>query len=222
MTTPIQAIPAHDRPRERLLSKGAAALSDAELVAILLGHGSQGVNAIDLARSLLTEFGGLSGLRTARPVELARTPGVGEAKAARLCACFELGAREANPAGVVRLTSSADIAAVAQPRLGRERVERLVVLITDGGYRLLQVADVSLGGATASALPVREILAAVLRHDGVAFALAHNHPGGNPEPSAADRAATERVRTAATEVGLRFLDHVVVTDAAWLSISASR
>lgn len=82
--------------------------------------------------------------------------------------------------------------------------------------------EVAKGGARSCALPVREVLSAALRHDGVAFALAHNHPGGDPTPTEADGAATLRVADAAAQVGLRFLDHVVVTDAAWRSVSASR
>ena len=222
MATPMRDISPHDRPRERLLTAGAASLSEAELIAIVLGTGSHGASAVDLARQLLGQFGGLGGIGRARPVELARVPGVGPAKTARLAACFELATRVGRPGTNTVLAASADIAAIAQPLIGRERTERMLVMVADSGARLLHHEVVSQGGATTSAFPVREILATVLRHDGVAFALAHNHPGGDPTPSAADRAATQAIRDAAAHVGLRLLDHVVVTDAAWRSVSASR
>ncbi len=219
---PIPSWPAEDRPRERLLRHGAAALGDAELVALLLGSGASGETALDAARGLLIQWGGLSGLAAARPAELARAHGIGPAKAARLVAGFALTGRLQAPRTGVVLGDSAVIASVAQPEIGRERVERVLVLIADGGQRLLRVEPVATGRAQGCPVPVREVVAAVLRHDGVAFALAHNHPGGDPTPTDADRAATDRVIEAAAAVGLRFLDHVVVTDASWRSVSASR
>jgi len=219
---PLRLLPAHDLPRERLLRDGVRVLSDAELVAILLGSGRAGGNALDVAHALLAEWQGLAGLAAARPEELARTPGVGPAKACRVAAAVELAARVGVPRAGERLGSSADIAAVAQPAIGRERTERLLVLIADGGQRLARVEAVAVGQATACPVPVREVLALVLRHDGVSFAVAHNHPGGDPTPSAADVAATARLQEAAALVGLRFLDHVVVTESTWRSVTASR
>ena len=197
---PLRLLPAHDLPRERLLRDGVRVLSDAELVAILLGSGRAGGNALDVAHALLAEWQGLAGL----------------------AAAVELAARVGVPRAGERLGSSADIAAVAQPAIGRERTERLLVLIADGGQRLARVEAVAVGQATACPVPVREVLALVLRHDGVSFAVAHNHPGGDPTPSAADVAATARLQEAAALVGLRFLDHVVVTESTWRSVTASR
>lgn len=221
-TLPITGWPAADRPRERLLTLGAGALGDAELVALLLGSGSRDETALDAARGLLVEWGGLPGLAGARPVELARARGVGPAKAARLAAAFALADRLRTPRAGVVLGGSAAVAEVALPLIGRDRVERVLVLIADGGHRLLRAEPVAVGRAQGCPVPVREVLAAVLRHDGVAFALAHNHPGGDPTPTDADRAATARMVEAAEAVGLRLLDHVVVTNAAWRSVSASR
>lgn len=96
------------------------------------------------------------------------------------------------------------------------------MLVADSGLRLRHLEEVAKGGSSGCGVPVREVLSAVLRHDGVAFALAHNHPSGDPTPTDADRAATLRVADAAAHLGLRFLDHVVVTDAGWRSVSASR
>lgn len=221
-TPPMRMLPAHDRPRERLLREGSHALSDAELVAILLGTGGRGRNAVALAQDVLAGCGGVVGLARWGVPELARLDAVGPAKASRLVAALALAGRLGSPEEHARLADSGAIAAVAQARLHGGRVERLLVLVADSGLRLRHLEEVAKGGASGCGLPVREVLSAVLRHDGVAFALAHNHPGGDPTPTDADLDATQRVMDAAAHVGLRFLDHVVVTDAAWRSVSASR
>ena len=219
---PLRTLPAHDRPRERLLRAGVQALSDAELVAILLGTGGPGHNAIALAQELLARCGGVAGLARWGVPELARLDAVGPAKASRLVAALALAGRLGSPDDLPRLTDSGTIAAMAQARLNGGRVERLLVLVADSGLRLRHLEEVAMGGASGCGLPVREVLSAVLRHDGVAFALAHNHPSGDPTPTNTDRAATARVADASGHVGLRFLDHVVVTDTTWRSVTASR
>lgn len=220
--TAITALPAHERPRERLGALGAAALSDAELVAIHLGSGRPGESAVALAQALLVEWGGVTGLARAAVDELARCRGVGPAKAARLVAAFALADRVAgHPQGRV-LRTSADVAALAGPLIGRERVEQVVLIVADHQQRVTRVVPVARGGATGCTVPVREILSLVLRHDGVAFALAHNHPGESLDPSREDIAITTRLRSLASELGLRLLDHVIVTGHAWRSITAAR
>ncbi len=220
MAVRMTEVPVHDRPRERLLREHTGALSDAELVAVQLGSGRAGGSALDVAHELLAAWGGVRGLANARPEELARTPGVGPAKAARLVSAFGLALRVNAPDQFVRLRTSADIADAASPLLGRSRTESVVVLVADGAQRLRRVELVATGTATACPIPVREIVATTLRHDGVAFAVAHNHPGGDPTPSDADRAATHALRDAACATGLRFLDHVVITSDKWRSASA--
>lgn len=210
-----------DRPRERLASLGAAALSDAELVALHLGTGRRGEPVAGLAHTLLSEWGGVAGLARADVDELARTPGVGAAKACRLVAAFALADR-VTPPDRQRVRTSADIAAVAVPRIGRARTEQVLLILLDGAHRVCRVLTVASGGATSSVVPVREILSLALRHDAVAIALAHNHPDGVAEPSGDDMAATDRVREGAAKVGLRFLDHVIVAGDQWCSVTASR
>lgn len=210
-----------DQPRERLISLGPSALSDAELVAIHLGTGRAGQDVHALARALVTEWGGVAGLARADVDELARTPGVGPAKACRVVAAFALAERvAATERAVVR--TSADVAAVAVPRIGRARVEQVLLILLDGSHRVCRVLTVATGGATSSVVPVREVLSLALRHDAVAIALAHNHPGGNPTPSPEDVAVTEQLRSGADGVGLRFLDHVIIAGHEWRSITASR
>lgn len=212
----------HDRPRERLLALGPDALTDAELVALHLGTGRQGEGVLDLAQRLLDEWGGIAGLSRTQLDELMRTPGVGQAKAGRLVAAFALADRSSAPQSLHMIRRSADIAAVAIPRIGRSRVEKVLLLVLDGGHRVRHTLMVGQGGATASLVPVREVLGQVLRHDGVAFAVAHNHPSGSLEPSAEDLAVTDRLRAAAEVTGLRFLDHVIVSGDGWRGLSASR
>ncbi len=221
MTVRLLGLPPHERPRERLLALGAEALSERELLAIVLGKGRQGESALDLAAWLLVDFDGLAGLAEARPEELARRSGVGPAKAAAIVASFRLGrlARTAVREGPV-LRSTEDAARVAMRELAGLRRERVIVLVCDGANRLCRVVRVAEGSIDRAPFPVREILNAVLRHDGRAFAVAHNHPSGDPIPSNGDRRATDEIALAAAAVGLRFLDHVVVTTETWTSVRA--
>lgn len=214
----IAAMPPDQRPRERLLRLGPDALTDAELIALVLGTGRLGESAVRLAESLLREHGGLGGLTACDPVALAREPGVGEAKGARVVASLALARRLAHTAesdDVVR--SSADVARVAAPLLSGRRHERVVVVVCGPGNRVRARVVVADGAADAAPVPVREVLAEVLRRDGVAFAVAHNHPGGDPAPSDADRRTTAALVDAAERCGLRFLDHVVVAGDSWRS-----
>jgi DNA repair protein RadC len=219
MATILADLPPQERPRERLLQHGPEALSERELLAIVLRDGGRGKSALDLATSLLGEYGALSALAGARPEELAQRFGIGAAKAATLVAAFQLGRRlgldDASPV----LQSSSDVAEVARRELDGLRRELVLVFVCDAANRLKRTVIVSEGSIDRSLLPVREILNAVLRHDGRAFAIAHNHPSGNPEPSEADQRATAEVRDAARVVGLRFLGHVVVGGGGWAPVA---
>lgn len=215
----MRSVVESERPRERLLSCGVDALGERELLALLLRNGTRGASALDLADELLVEFGGLTGLAAARPEELAARRGVGAAKASALIAGFALGRRAAgSPDAPKRLLSCADVARVAAEVLAGARRERVLVLVCDSGNRLRRTEAVSDGAVDRAMVPVREILNVVLRHDGRAFALAHNHPGGDPAPSDADLAATTAVRAGAAAVGLRFLGHVVVAGQRWREV----
>lgn len=203
------------------MALGSSALSDAELVALQLGTGGRGGNVLALARTLLREWGGLAGLARADVDELARTPAVGTAKACRLVAAFALADRSAAPNSEMVVRSSADIAAVAIPRIGRARIEEVLLIVLDNGHRVRRVISVARGGATSSVVPVRDVLSQVLRHDGIAFAVAHNHPSGSIEPSDDDLKVTRRLASAAEQTGLRFLDHVIVAGDRWRGLSAA-
>jgi DNA repair protein RadC len=212
----IADLPVRERPRERLAALGAAALADRELLAVLLGTGgAQGVGAHNLAERLLARFGSVSALARAHPADLASVTGVGPAKAAVLVAAFELARRTTVNEAPVTITDAADIVTVAAPLLRGRTRERLVVVICDRLSRVIGCDVLSEGSADRSLLPVREAMVAVLRRDGKTFALAHNHPSGDPTPSHDDIEATRHVREAALAVGLRLLSHVVVTETGW-------
>lgn len=218
MTVPMADVPPHERPRERLAALGVEALSERELVALVLRHGRAGESALDLAAGLLAEYGSLAALARARPEEIAARPGVGEAKAAALVAAFQLGRLSARTAEATVLRRPKDVVEAVGSLAGL-RHERVVVLVCDAGNRLRQTVTVSDGSADRALFPIREILNAVLRYDGRAFAVAHNHPSGDPTPTIADRQATIDLAAAATTVGLRFLGHVVIAGDAWQHVA---
>ncbi len=219
MSVLMAAVPPHERPRERLLARGAEALADRELIALVLRNGAPDVSALDLAGDLLAEYGSLERLAQARPEELVAKRGIGAAKAAALVAAFHLARRaEASLSDPVTLRTAEDVAQVARRELRGARRERVIVLVADTANRLQRTVMVSEGAIDRSMVPVREILNAVLRHDGRAFAIAHNHPSGDATPSDADRRATADVAAAARTAGLRFLGHVVVAGADWCPV----
>jgi|ERR1017187_2459018 DNA repair protein RadC len=211
-------LPELDRPRERLLRQGAAALSDRELLALVLGSGLPGRDAIELAAVVIDDNGGLPSLAVADPHTLKRLPGVGPAKAARVAAAFELARRAAATDKKRRISGSADVALVAAPYLRGLRHERVVVVVCDNAGGLLRVAPLTEGGTDRSLIPVRDVLSAVLAIGGRRFAVAHNHPSGSLEPSAPDLCITSKLREAAETVGLQFLDHVIITEMAWARV----
>jgi DNA repair protein RadC len=213
----IADLPHAERPRERLSALGPTALADRELLSMVLGTGgSRGVGAHALAERLLATFGSVPALARAHPADLAALPGIGGAKAAALVSAFELARRAgAAPDGASRIGSTLELVDAVAPMLRGRTRERLVVVVCDTANRVLHREVVSEGSAERSLVPVREVIVSVLRRDGQGFALAHNHPNGDPTPSLADIEATTRIEEAAEAVGLQFLDHVVLTDSTW-------
>lgn len=202
---------ATSRPWQRLLRLGAHTLSDAELLAVLL-HGQRvAERTVRRADRLLHTVGGVPGLARTHPETLAQLPGLGQGTAARLVAALALPARR-DPYGQVVVTCGADLVPVFRPLLAGQRRETLAVAVCDRGNRVRAVRIVCEGCSDGAPFPVRDIIATVLRHDGHAFAIAHNHPSGTIVPSRADRNATIRCRHAADIVGLAFLVHLIIGD----------
>jgi DNA repair protein RadC len=220
MSILIADLPIQKRPRERLAASGADELSESELLALVLRSGSRGKSAVDLGAGLLAEYGGLARLATARPEDLACFYGIGQAKATALVAAFHLGRLVSGlPAEDAPIQGPEDVFRVSQARLAGEGEERVLVLVCDADDRLQGTEAVAVGSIDCSALPVPEILNCVLRNKGRAFAIAHNHPSGDPSPSDADVLATRALASAAIVMGLRFLEHVVVAGDEWAQVS---
>lgn len=215
----VMDLPEVDRPRERLLKLGAGALSDRELLALILGAGSPGCDAIELASQMICGQAGLGGLAGTDPHALTQLPGVGPAKAARVAAAFELGRRSNQEPQLKRIHGSADLAAAARPLLNGLRHERAVVVVCNSAGKLIRAIPLTEGAADHCLLPVKDVLATVLSHGGSQFGIAHNHPSGVLDPSAADVQATTRLRAAAEVVGLRFLDHVILAGDGWQRVA---
>ncbi|MFD8528471.1 RadC family protein [Streptosporangium canum] len=216
----VKDMPPNDQPRERLLSSGATALADRELLALLIGSGSRGANAVELASHLIAHCGDLRGLARSDAHRLMSVPGIGPAKAARVVAAFHLVRQAQSEPERRRITCSGDLAAVASPLLRGLSHERVVVVVCDPAGAVTRKTIVSEGGSDHAPAPVREIITTVLTSGGSSFGLAHNHPSGSLDPSPADLEVTARLGEAAETVGLRLLDHVIVTDTAWRRIAA--
>lgn len=207
----IRDWPAGERPREKLLAQGCAALSDAELLAVLLGSGSRGRDAVQLGRELLGRSGGLAALLGRGEQDL-RTPGLGPAKRARLAACLELARR--GLAEQLRqaptLGNPRDSGDYLRARLRDLPYEVFGCLFLDNRHRVLAFEELFRGTIDGASVHPREVVRACLRHNASAVIFAHNHPSGVAEPSAADRAITRQLIQALELVGVRVLDHLVI------------
>lgn len=205
--------PEGERPRERLLAEGARRLTTAELLAIVLRIGTRGRTAVDLARLLLQDLGGLPGLEAADPTDLARLPGIGQAKTAQVKAALELGrrlladtAREHHP----RISSSQDVVALVGPRLRGLQQERCDLILLNGGNEVVALEALSEGSLTESPVYPREIVARANRHHAAAVILVHNHPSGQCHPSPSDRTLTADLVLAGDLVRIPLVDHVIL------------
>ena len=216
--------PYADLPRERLWSLGAGALSLAELVAVLLGTGGQGRSALQVAGVLLDQGEGSLRRLAARPrAELLRTPGVGPTKAARLAAAFELAARitlEARPP-VVRIREPDDVARLFATRLRDLQVEEFHLLALDSQSQVLREILVTRGLLNSSLVHPREVFRLAIAEAAAGIIVIHNHPSGDPTPSAEDRAVTRQLVEAGRLLDLPVYDHVIIAGDRWVSFASA-
>ncbi len=208
--------PEDERPRERLLRQGAAALSDAELLAIFLRVGVKGQSAVDLARVLLGHFGSLTRLFAAGPAEFAAIPGMGDAKYAQLQAVIEMARRALREELAARdlLATPGAVRDWLRLHLGALPREVFVALWLDARNRLIADEVLFTGTLTQTSVYPREVVKRALAHNAAAVILAHNHPSGAAEPSAADELLTRALRDALALVDVRLLDHFIVAGSA--------
>jgi DNA repair protein RadC len=208
---PIKEWPEEDRPREKLLDRGAAALTDAELLAILLRTGNAGASALDHARLLLSQFGGIKGIDSAPAKEIGAIKGIGPAKCAQLKAGLEIGrrlGREKWEAGQA-LRSSEDVFRHFA-ELEKEKREIFYVVLLNNKNRKIREVKISEGSLTASLVHPREVYNPVIRESAAAVIFVHNHPSGDPAPSPEDIEITRRLKQVGEVMGVRVLDHVVI------------
>jgi DNA repair protein RadC len=204
-------MPEDERPREKLAARGASALSDAELIAILLRTGKVGANAIDVARDLLKQHTSLRGLSRCRVNELAKVPGIGPAKAVQLAAAFDLGNRLARESLTNQKIDSPELVnSLVGGEMRMLRTEEMRAILLDTRYRLIRVENISSGTVNESIAHPREIFRPAIIASAYAVIVVHNHPSGDPSPSQADHNLTRRLAEAAELVQIKLLDHVII------------
>ena len=218
----IREWPAEERPREKLLIRGPEVLSDAELLAVFFGTGLPGRNAIDLGRELLARHGGLRGLLSLPTSDLVKQAGVGPARTARLVAALELATRHL-AAGLDRpgaITHPRHAGEYFRARLRDRPREVFAALYLDTRHRALGFEELFQGSIDGAEVHPRVLVERALAQGAATVIVGHNHPSGNPDPSAADRAVTTRLKQALALVDVRLLDHFVIGDGPPSSMAA--
>lgn len=207
----IREMPQEERPREKLAAHGAAALTDPELIAILLRTGVVGANAIDVARHLLKTYGSLRGLSRCTADELAKIAGVGQAKAAQLAAAFDLGRRLARETlSQQKIDSPELVNELVGAEMRMLQTESLRVILLDTRYHLKRIVEVSSGSVNESIAHPREIFHPAVTSLAYAVIVVHNHPSGDASPSQADHSLTRRLAEAAELLQIKLLDHIII------------
>jgi DNA repair protein RadC len=208
----LKHIPAAARPREKLLAQGAGALADAELLALLLRTGTAGKSVLQLAGELIELGGGLAGLLHLEPAALVRVKGLGPAKRAELAAVLELARRSLAETMAQRpvFESPQQVKDYLRLSIGRLDHEVFALLFLDAQHRLIRRDDLFRGTLSQTSVYPREVVKRALELNAAAVVLAHNHPSGHAEPSRADEALTQTLRSALALVDVRVLDHLVV------------
>ena len=222
MASSIRELPPSERPRERLKSHGARALSSAELLAILLRTGMVGLMVTDLARDLLREYSGLRGLARASAQELATRPGLGPAKAAQLKAALEIGRRLVGEeiAERPKVGGPEDLANLVRLEMEVLDQEQLRVFLLDTKNRVVRIQPLYQGSLNQSTVRVAEVFKAAIRENCVSIAVAHNHPSGDPTPSPEDIRVTQDLVDAGRLLDIEVLDHIIIGRGpkGWLSL----
>lgn len=211
-----------DRPREKLIAKGRLSLTDAELLAILIGSGNTKESAVDLCKRILSSSqNNLNQLGKMSLKQLTSFNGIGEAKALTIIAAMELGRRRRGEESIekVKITSSSSVFEVLQPVLGELEHEEFWILYLNNSNKIIEQFQISKGGITGTLVDVRITLRKALELGAVSLILAHNHPSGNLNPSEADKQLTRKLKTAAESLDIKILDHIIVTEKSYFSFA---
>ena len=207
----IREMPQQERPREKLLARGADALTDSELIAILLRTGVPGANAVEVARQLLERYKSLAGLSRCTAKELSKIGGIGQTKALELVAAFNLGKRLARETLSTKKLDSPDlIHALLGAEMRMLRKESLRVVLLDTRYHLIRIEEVSVGSVNESIAHPRDVFRPALVFSAYAVIVVHNHPSGDASPSQADHSLTRRLAEAAELIQIKLLDHIII------------
>jgi DNA repair protein RadC len=209
-----------DRPREKLRSHGAAALGDNELVALVIGHGSRGGDALTMANALLAAHGGLHGLTRCTVDDCRRIPGIGAARASQIVAAVELGRRAlARAAARLQIRNAADAAAYLMPRFAGREVEQFGVVLLDMKHRVIRTATLATGTLNSTVVEPRDVYRPAVAAGAAAIVAFHNHPSGEPTPSPEDVDLTRRLAAAGMLIGIDLVDHLILGDRRYWSFN---
>ncbi len=209
----IKNWPEDERPRERLIARGPAALSDAQLLAIIIKNGRTGRSSLDLAMDLLIKFESLVGIEKAGVKEICEVPGIGPAKAAEIKAAIEIGKRHQKPSlRGASLCSSLDVVEYYRPRMKDLKKEVFKCALLDIKNKVIRDEEVSVGSLSASIVHPRDTFKAAIRESAAAVIFIHNHPSGDTKPSQEDILLTKRLVQAGEVLGIQVLDHIIIGD----------
>lgn len=217
---PIRNWSEDDKPREKLMLKGKSALSDAELIAILIGSGSRNESAVDLSKRILSSVANnLNALGKLSMAQLMNFKGIGEAKAISIMAAMELGRRRRAEEAVelTKITSSKSVFEIMQPIIGELPHEEFWILYLNNSNKVISKAQLSVGGITGTLVDVRLVFKMALEKGATSLILCHNHPSGTLIPSDADKQITKKLKIAGDSLEIKVLDHLIVTETKYFS-----
>ncbi|MFT7119155.1 MAG: DNA repair protein RadC [Flavobacteriales bacterium] len=212
----------NDRPREKLWHKGSSSLSEAELIAILIGSGTRKMSAVELSRMMMNDSqNSLDILGKKSLKELMKYKGIGEAKAISIAAAMELGKRRAMemPAALPKIKSSKDAFRIMQPIIGELPHEEFWVMLLDNAHKVLEKKNISIGGITGTLVDIRLVFKKAIEAGAVAMVLAHNHPSGTLQPSVQDKSLTNKLIEAGKLLDIKVLDHLIITQQSFYSFA---
>ncbi|PWT91504.1 MAG: hypothetical protein C5B54_05190 [Acidobacteria bacterium] len=215
----LKQIPESERPREKLLTQGEQALSDAELLALILGSGTSSETSVQLAQRILGQFGGVQKLALLSAIELQDVHGVGPAKAAGLKAAFELSRRhvQRNENRQPQFSQSQTVYQYFEPKLRGRVQEEFWVVALDTKNRLIVAQSITKGTLSGSLVHPREVFGFAIKNSAASIIILHNHPSGDPQPSLEDRKVTTQIAQAGKLMGIELLDHVIIGQSCYFS-----
>ncbi|MDV7140264.1 DNA repair protein RadC [Maribacter sp. TH_r10] len=211
-----------DKPREKLVQKGKSVLSDAELIAILIGSGSRDESAVELSKRILASVNNnLNELGKLSIKQLMQFKGIGEAKAVTIAAALEIGRRRRGEDAqkITKISSSKDAFELLQPHLGELPHEEFWIVYLNNSNKVIHMAQLSKGGITGTLVDVRLVMKQALELGAVGLILAHNHPSGGLRPSNADKQLTQKLKNAALALDIKILDHLIITQKDYFSFA---